>query len=133
MGWLVQCRESHLTDFREALLIREVRWRENLFGGFATLNQPPRPRPLRRLRDIFLMGAATPPWPRRGILSAPVSPCVPSSAWPRRGVLLLLIPLQRALPSFLFDTLQTLRAGWQELCAVRADEPSKEDSWGTGM
>src|SRR5881227_2761603 len=59
--------------FREALLIREVRWRENLFGGFATLNQPPRPRPLRRLRDIFLMGAATPPWPRRGIRSAPVS------------------------------------------------------------
>src|SRR5205085_9684599 len=71
-GWLVQCRESHLIDFREALLIREVRWRENLFGGFATLNQPPRPRPLRRLRDIFLMGAATPPWPRRGIRSAPV-------------------------------------------------------------
>src|SRR5437764_14838061 len=64
---------TFLTDFREALLIREGRWRENLFGGFATLNQPPRPRPLRRLRDIFLMGAATPPWPRRGIRSAPVS------------------------------------------------------------
>src|SRR5438552_12415928 len=31
------------------------------------LNQPPRLRPLRRLRGIFLMGAATPPCPRRGL------------------------------------------------------------------
>src|SRR5215467_8032471 len=41
-----------------------------IIGG---LNQPPRLRPLRRLRDIFLMGAATPPWPRRGILHAALS------------------------------------------------------------
>src|SRR5215831_15675981 len=33
-----------------------------------SLNQPPRLRPLRRLRGILLMGAATPPWPRRGVL-----------------------------------------------------------------
>src|SRR6266487_3602002 len=31
------------------------------------LNQPPRLRPLRRLRGIFLVGAATPPCPRRGL------------------------------------------------------------------
>src|SRR5438445_8813843 len=30
------------------------------------LNEPPRLRPLRRLRRFFLMGAATPPLPRRG-------------------------------------------------------------------
>src|SRR5438876_7093610 len=36
-----------------------------IIGG---LNQPPRLRPLRRLRQIFLMGADTPPWPRRGVL-----------------------------------------------------------------
>src|SRR5437879_11358383 len=41
-----------------------------IIGG---LNQPPRLRPLRKLRGIFLMGAATPPWPRRGILRAPKS------------------------------------------------------------
>src|SRR6266581_4841829 len=35
-----------------------------IIGG---LNQPPRLRPLRRLRGIFLMGAATPPFPRRGL------------------------------------------------------------------
>src|SRR5437773_10864693 len=34
-----------------------------IIGG---LNQPPRLRPIRRLRTILLMGAATPPWPRRG-------------------------------------------------------------------
>ena len=35
-----------------------------IIGG---LNQPPRLRPLRMLRGIFLMGAATPPCPRRGV------------------------------------------------------------------
>src|SRR6266566_5317352 len=35
-----------------------------IIGG---LNQPPRLRPVRRLRGIFLMGAATPPCPRRGL------------------------------------------------------------------
>src|SRR5947209_20598002 len=35
-----------------------------IIGG---LNQPPRLRPRRRLRGIFLMGAATPPCPRRGL------------------------------------------------------------------
>src|SRR5207247_1872995 len=35
-----------------------------IIGG---LNQPLRLRPLRRLRGIFLMGAATPPLPRRGL------------------------------------------------------------------
>src|SRR6266581_7054115 len=35
-----------------------------IIGG---LNQPPRLRPLRRLRGIFLMGVATPPCPRRGL------------------------------------------------------------------
>src|SRR5437879_8871929 len=37
------------------------------------LNQPPRLRLLRRLRGILLMGAATPPWPRRGVSRAPKS------------------------------------------------------------
>src|SRR5436853_6001232 len=36
-----------------------------IIGG---LNQPPRLRPLRRLRGILLMGAATPPLLRRGVL-----------------------------------------------------------------
>src|SRR5881409_1164472 len=31
------------------------------------LNQPPRPLPIRMLRDIFLEVASTPPYPRRGI------------------------------------------------------------------
>src|SRR5262245_55433195 len=35
-----------------------------IIGGF---NEPPRLRSLRKLRDIFLMGAATPPLPRRGV------------------------------------------------------------------
>src|SRR6266571_7539850 len=35
-----------------------------IIGG---LNQPPRLRPLRRLRGIFSIGAATPPCPRRGL------------------------------------------------------------------
>src|SRR3989475_4002281 len=35
------------------------------------LNEPPRLRPLRWLRDILLMGAATPPFPRRGIRFKP--------------------------------------------------------------
>src|SRR5947209_19109939 len=35
-----------------------------IIGG---LNQPPRLCPLRRLPAIFLMGAATPPCPRRGL------------------------------------------------------------------
>src|SRR5712692_6773847 len=33
-------------------------------GGW---NEPPRLRPLRRLRRFVLMGAATPPLPRRGV------------------------------------------------------------------
>src|SRR5438132_9931545 len=41
-----------------------------IIGG---LNQPPRLRPLRRLRGILLMGAATPPLPRRGVWLAPKS------------------------------------------------------------
>ncbi|PYR96091.1 MAG: hypothetical protein DMG12_27125 [Acidobacteria bacterium] len=35
-----------------------------IIGG---LNQPPSLRPIRRLRGIFLMGAATPPCARRGL------------------------------------------------------------------
>ena len=35
-----------------------------IIGGW---NKPPRLRPLRRLRVFFLMGAATPPCPRRGL------------------------------------------------------------------
>src|SRR5436190_6274391 len=35
-----------------------------IIGGW---NEPPRLRPLRRLRVFFLMGAATPPLPRRGV------------------------------------------------------------------
>jgi hypothetical protein len=31
------------------------------------LNEPPRLRALTRLRGILLMGAATPPYPRRGV------------------------------------------------------------------
>src|SRR5207245_2632175 len=38
-----------------------------IIGG---LTQPPRLRPLRRLRGILLIGAATPPWPRRGVSRA---------------------------------------------------------------
>jgi hypothetical protein len=34
-----------------------------------SLTEPPRPLPLRRLRDIFLEVASTPPYPRRGILN----------------------------------------------------------------
>jgi len=37
-----------------------------IIGGF---NEPPRLRPLRRLRSIFLLCAATPPLPRRGVRS----------------------------------------------------------------
>src|SRR5262245_30851767 len=35
-----------------------------IIGGF---NEPPRLRQPRKLRDIFFMGAATPPLPRRGV------------------------------------------------------------------
>src|SRR5207245_31523 len=35
-----------------------------IIGGW---NEPPRLRPLKRLRRFFLMGAATPPLPRRGV------------------------------------------------------------------
>src|SRR5438093_4159341 len=49
-----------------------------IIGG---LNQPPRLRPLRRLRDIFLMGAATPPCARRGLrLSLQLSSMPPCPA-----------------------------------------------------
>src|SRR5213593_2377908 len=49
-----------------------------IIGG---LNQPPRLRPLRRLRGIFLMGAATPPCPRRGLrLSLQLSSMPPCPA-----------------------------------------------------
>src|SRR3989441_5234430 len=52
---------------------RHVVWRER--GGSSKLplesirrlNEPPRLRPAKGLRDISLMGAATPPSPRRGI------------------------------------------------------------------
>src|SRR5437016_14245382 len=37
-----------------------------IIGG---LNEPPRLRPLRWLRRFFLMGAATPPLPRRGVFA----------------------------------------------------------------
>src|SRR5436309_1643293 len=59
-----------------------------IIGG---LNQPPRLRPLRRLRGIFLMGAATPPCARRGIaldsnfFTASPSPLL-RQASPRRGI-----------------------------------------------
>ncbi len=64
-----------------------------IIGG---LNQPPHLRPLRRLRDIFLMGAATPPCPRRGLRlslqlfsNAPVSRkrCGTSQAFAKEGSL----------------------------------------------
>src|SRR5437870_5147686 len=49
-----------------------------IIGG---LNQPPHLRPLRRLRGIFLMGAATPPCPRRGLrLSLQLSSMPPCPA-----------------------------------------------------
>src|SRR5437867_7200213 len=54
------------------------------------LNQPPRLRPLRRLRGIFLMGAATPPCPRRGLrLSLQLSsmpPCPAKRCGTRHGI-----------------------------------------------
>src|SRR6266704_4201100 len=64
-----------------------------IIGG---LNQPPHLRALRRLRDIFLMGAATPPCPRRGLRlslqlfsNAPVSRkrCGTSQAFAKEGSL----------------------------------------------
>src|SRR5881396_2755528 len=49
-----------------------------IIGG---LNQPPRLRPPRRLRGILLMGAATPPCPRRGLrLSLQLSSMPPCPA-----------------------------------------------------
>src|SRR5207249_10226042 len=49
-----------------------------IIGG---LNQPPRLRPIRRLRGNFLMGAATPPLPRRGVrLSLQLSSMPPCPA-----------------------------------------------------
>src|SRR5262245_28162806 len=42
-----------------------------IIGGF---NEPPRLRPLRRLRAIFLVGASTPPLPRRGLRSTATVP-----------------------------------------------------------
>src|SRR5205814_506884 len=49
-----------------------------IIGG---LNQPPRLRPLRRLRGIFLMGAASPPCARRGLrLSLQLSSMPPCPA-----------------------------------------------------
>src|SRR5207248_10566787 len=49
-----------------------------IIGG---LNQPPRLRPLRRIRGIFLMGAATPPCARRGLrLSLQLSSMPPCPA-----------------------------------------------------
>src|SRR5262252_6926929 len=39
----------------------------NLQTTIGGLNEPPCLRPLRRLRDIFLLAAAIPPLPRRGI------------------------------------------------------------------
>src|SRR5437763_5213938 len=59
-GWLVQCRESHLIDFREALLIQEVRWRENLFGGFATLEPTTPAAPAKEASRHFLNGRSHP-------------------------------------------------------------------------
>src|SRR6266516_3282512 len=62
-----------------------------IIGG---LNQPPRLRPLKRLRGIFLMVAATPPCPRRGLrLSLQLFSMPPCPAkdvghgkpWQRRG------------------------------------------------
>src|SRR5262245_18201164 len=41
-----------------------VRSRSTIIGG---LNEPPRLRPLRRLRKHFLLGASTPPLPRSGV------------------------------------------------------------------
>src|SRR6266699_1617934 len=51
-----------------------------IIGGW---NKPPRLRPLRRLRVFFLMGAATPPSPRRGV---PLHPrCQASTRAPNLG------------------------------------------------
>src|SRR5437016_6472415 len=49
-----------------------------IIGG---LNQPPRLRPLRRLRGILLMGADTPPLLRRGVLVALCVLVLCASAW----------------------------------------------------
>src|SRR3989442_5102241 len=72
-----------------------------IIGG---LNQPPRLRPLRWLRPIFLKGAATPPCPRRGLrlplrlFSMPPCPAkdVPPSAPQRwlRAIFLTAQPLR---------------------------------------
>ena len=49
-----------------SLLIRSGRGGSFKYRLCGALNEPPRLHPLRRLRNIFLMGAATPPYPRRG-------------------------------------------------------------------
>src|SRR5206468_4619532 len=52
-----------------------------IIGG---LNRPPRLRPLRRLRGIFLMGAATPPF-QGGEFAFPFSSQYPLSPAPKCG------------------------------------------------
>ena len=57
-GWLVQL--PIIGGFNEPLfMLRAI-----------ALALRARLRPLRRLRDIFLLGASTPPYPRRGVLLA---------------------------------------------------------------
>jgi hypothetical protein len=57
-GWLVQL--PIIGGFNEPLLMLRA----------IALALRARLRPLRRLRDIFLLGASTPPYPRRGVLLA---------------------------------------------------------------
>ncbi len=48
----------YATKERTGWFVQSIQW---------MLNQPPRLRPLRWLRILFINAAATPPFPRRGI------------------------------------------------------------------
>jgi len=70
--WKRRARRDIKKDVAKPPLMERPGWFVQLpiIGGF---NEPPRLRPLRKLRVIFLVGASTPPLPRRGHTDAPFS------------------------------------------------------------
>jgi len=60
-GWL-----RHQANVAKPPLMAQTGWCWSR-RFYSWLNEPPRPRRIRCLRDIFVDGAATPPSPRRGI------------------------------------------------------------------
>src|SRR5437763_14444229 len=73
-GWMVQCRESHLIDFREARLIREVRWRENLFRWLRDVEPTTPAAPAKEASRHFLNGRSHPSLAKEGNQLCPGSP-----------------------------------------------------------